>query len=235
MQSAIRFLTHLASRLLECDSERESILGDLEERGLNGSWRGLGDLLALATIRQAQLWRAWRPWLLLLILFFPMHAAVYAGNSILQMLTLQPLASYDMRVAILSSAILTTTLTWCGGFSAVRIAGLSAWSVLGVVVCVSEATVLLSHPRVSAWFLIASALTAGVPALLGALRAQSPHPFTASRRLLLLSLQLAGYYGLITAAGVPPPPISEELILVPLLLWPMALPLFFPNPIRATK
>jgi hypothetical protein len=41
--------------------EREVVLGDLVESDC-GVWRGLGDVLDLASRRQLALWRSWRPW-----------------------------------------------------------------------------------------------------------------------------------------------------------------------------
>jgi hypothetical protein len=41
--------------------DREVVLGDLVETD-RGVWRGLGDVLDLASRRQLALWRSWRPW-----------------------------------------------------------------------------------------------------------------------------------------------------------------------------
>lgn len=41
--------------------DREVVLGDLAEAN-RGIWRGLGDVLGLATRRQFALWKGWRPW-----------------------------------------------------------------------------------------------------------------------------------------------------------------------------
>jgi hypothetical protein len=54
-------LLELTAQLLE-RSEREAVLGDLEEAG-ESAWRGLVNVLGLVIRRQTILWKSWRPWL----------------------------------------------------------------------------------------------------------------------------------------------------------------------------
>lgn len=234
MRSAVWLLTRLLSKLLQQDSEQEAILGDLEERRLAGCWRGLWDLFSLVVLRQAQLWMSWRPWITFLFLFLPLSSAVQAAESILQVLLQQPLESYTMRAAILSATILCFALAWCGGFSAVRIGRFSAWAVIGAILLVSHLAIWISHPAMAIWLLCGSAILIGVPTFLGAVCARSSSLST-SNRLILFLVQVAAWCGLFFAEGAPPPPISQDLLLIPLLLWPVAVPLVSTNMTRAAQ
>jgi len=82
-------LVDVVSRVLEPD-ERDAVRGDFTESGESGA-QGLRDVLGLAVRRQAELWRHWRPWLILVMLAAPLgmrlnlfsrrvadHSAIYA-------------------------------------------------------------------------------------------------------------------------------------------------------------
>ncbi|MBM3759608.1 MAG: hypothetical protein FJW36_05110 [Acidobacteria bacterium] len=235
MQIAIWLLTKLFSDLLTSDSEREAILGDFEERHLKGTWRALGETLRLVMIRQAQLWKTWQPWLLFLVLLLPINAVQQACGSILEVLFMQPLGSQSIRMTVLFAAILTITLGWRGGFCAARLGGLSRWSVLFVVLATSQLAIWRAEPTVRAWFLITTGLLTGLPTLLGAWRASSPSPLDTSSRLLLFSVQVMEYCGLFLAAQPSQSTVPQDPILIPVLLWPMALPLLYRASIRTTQ
>lgn len=59
-----------AAELLD-PSEREAVLGDLRELGINQA-RALREILGLVTRRQGALWANWRPWLSLFALIVPL-------------------------------------------------------------------------------------------------------------------------------------------------------------------
>jgi len=142
----------------------------------------------LVTIRQAQLWKRWQPWLLFLVLLLLINAAQQACGSILEVLFMQPLGSQSIRMTVLFAAILTITLGWRGGFCAARLGGLSRWSVLFAVLATSQLAIWRAEPTVRAWFLITTGLPTSLPMLLGAWRASSSRPFDISSRLLLFSV-----------------------------------------------
>ncbi|MGB6943954.1 MAG: hypothetical protein WBE37_16260 [Bryobacteraceae bacterium] len=64
------WLVDVAARSLEAD-EREAVSGDFAESGETGG-QALRDVLGLVVRRQAELWKDWRPWLVLLGLVVPL-------------------------------------------------------------------------------------------------------------------------------------------------------------------
>ncbi len=64
------WLVEVAARSLEA-GEREAVSGDFLESGETGG-QALRDVLGLVVRRQAELWKDWRPWLVLLGLVVPL-------------------------------------------------------------------------------------------------------------------------------------------------------------------
>ena len=64
------WLVEVAARSLE-PGEREAVSGDVAESGETGG-QALRDVLGLVVRRQAELWKDWRPWLVLLGLVVPL-------------------------------------------------------------------------------------------------------------------------------------------------------------------
>jgi hypothetical protein len=64
------WLVEAVSRSLDPE-EREAVNGDLVESGETGA-QALRDLLGLVALRQAALWKDWRPWLVLVVLVIPL-------------------------------------------------------------------------------------------------------------------------------------------------------------------
>ncbi len=69
-----RWLGTIAT-LLDPD-ERQSVLGDIQERGAN--LRALLDLIGLVALRQLQAWTSWQRWLMAALLALP---AIFAGRA----------------------------------------------------------------------------------------------------------------------------------------------------------
>jgi hypothetical protein len=83
---------HRIAALLDED-ERQSVLGDIEERGAN--LRALFDLIGLVVLRQLQAWKSWRPWALAASLYFPALSAAFYTHPIANILYSGHLLSYQ--------------------------------------------------------------------------------------------------------------------------------------------
>jgi len=73
-------LVDFVSRGLD-SAERDAVLGDLAESGESGA-RELAGVLGLVVRRQAELWKDWRPWVLLMLLILPLGLLLSVASQI---------------------------------------------------------------------------------------------------------------------------------------------------------
>ncbi len=97
--------------LLE-DDERQSVLGDIQERG--ATLRSAIDVTGLVLLRQLQAWKSWRPWALAAALYIPARIAAAQTQPIAQMLSSGVLFKpWELLAA--------PVLAWAVGFSLGRL------------------------------------------------------------------------------------------------------------------
>lgn len=110
--------------------EREVVLGDLAETQ-SGLWRGLGDVLSLATLRQLALWKSWRPWAASLGLALPaslflMGCSLAASGAISNFLN-EP-SSAQLFWRSVSRLFLLICWAWMAGFAVGAISRETLWA-----------------------------------------------------------------------------------------------------------
>ena len=118
------------SALLE-PAERQSVLGDIEERGPNT--RALLDLIGLVLLRQLQGLRAWRTWLVFAAMLLPLFWLTTVPTSMGTFARRYPWSSPDhVTIGALMgwAAILTFILAWSTGYALGAVARHRAGSVL---------------------------------------------------------------------------------------------------------
>ena len=128
--SAVSWRCIKAAAGLLAPLEREVVLGDLAEMD-RGTWRGLGDVLGLASRRQLALWRSWRPWAASLGLALPaslflMGWSVAASEAVSSLLGEPP----QVRFIWLSFARLFLVICWAwmAGFVVGAVARGTLWA-----------------------------------------------------------------------------------------------------------
>jgi hypothetical protein len=117
----MRTLTRWLAGFLERD-HAENLLGDLQERGHFGSWRGLTDVARMLAGEQLPLWRRWRTWGLALLLLAPssllLAPAISIGMTVRQMSwTEGPMRGLTFALGM------TMLLSFGVGYSAARLSG----------------------------------------------------------------------------------------------------------------
>lgn len=110
--------------------EREVVLGDLIEAD-RGVWRGLGDVLDLASRRQLALWRSWRPWaasfgLALPVSLFLMGWSVAASEAVASLLG-GP-AQAPLLWLSFSRLFLVISWAWMAGFAVGAVSRGTLWA-----------------------------------------------------------------------------------------------------------
>jgi len=112
-----RSIEHIAA-LLE-DDERQSVLGDIQERGANLG--ALLDLIGLVALRQLQSWASWRPWTMAVALLVPATFALMATFPLAQVIYTGHLLSYPSTAGTFLirpwTAIGAPILAWTTGFT----------------------------------------------------------------------------------------------------------------------
>lgn len=110
------------SSLLEPD-ERQSVLGDIQERG--ASLRALFELTALVALRQLQAWASWRPWVLAAALYFPARAVGLHTLPVASFLHSGHLLSFSNGANSIFvdpwTAVAAPALAWAMGFTLGRL------------------------------------------------------------------------------------------------------------------
>jgi hypothetical protein len=119
------------SALLDPD-ERQSVLGDIQERGAD--LRALLGLLGLVLLRQLQAWRSWQLWALAAALYFPARSAGFHTHPIANMLYSGHLLYYQRGFGNflihpwdVAGAVV---FAWATGFSLGRLGSRGAASIL---------------------------------------------------------------------------------------------------------
>ena len=129
-----RILENIAV-LLE-DDERQSVLGDIQERGAN--LRALLDLAGLVLLRQLKTWTSWRTWVLAIGLLPAARLAVTSSFPAAQVLYTGHLLSYpsEFGTFIIQPwiAIGAPVIAWATGFSLGHIGKRRTGSVLPLLV-----------------------------------------------------------------------------------------------------
>jgi hypothetical protein len=121
--------------------ERQSVLGDIQERG--ATLRALFELIGLVALRQLQAWRSWRPWALAAALYYPARSAGLHTHPVASVLYSGHLFSYE---TVFGTHIINPwdlmrapIFAWATGFALGRLGGRGS------------ASLLLLLPAVLAW------------------------------------------------------------------------------------
>ena len=118
-------LLELTAQLLE-RSEREAVLGDLEEAG-ESAWRGLVNVLGLVIRRQTILWKSWRPWLAAFGLALP-ASFLLMGFSVSLSWHARMLVEGDASLwFLIVNVLLLGAYSWTGGFVVGSISRRTLW------------------------------------------------------------------------------------------------------------
>jgi hypothetical protein len=111
--------------------ERELVLGDLAETNCS-VWRGLGDVLSLAALRQIALWKSWRPWATSLGLALP-ASLFLMGSSLVATRAISNLFNEPSSATLWSSGsrlFLLICWAWMAGFAVSAVSRGTLWASL---------------------------------------------------------------------------------------------------------
>ncbi len=206
-----KYLEGIAS-LLE-DDERQSVLGDIQERGT--TLRSLLDLLGLVALRQLQYLRRLDTWVLAAIFFLPTFAAVSGVLVFADVVALHPtlLSLPYFLGGELSTLISILALSWAGGFALTSLSRHRAVALMGLT-CVAV-TWLQSDSQTPAWVdLTALFVFMGIPGSLGLARGRKIAPLSPKSRIWIVALRVP----ILVLVGSRYP--LKELGLVVAAFWP---------------
>ena len=233
MQSLLWFLTQQASLILAAPSERESFLGELEERNLAGTFRGLADIACLIASRQLKLWQTWRPWLTLLALFLPLSTLLHSALSISFTLATHPLANnpfYEspyVQTVLIWGSISTMLWAWSAGFSMAQLGKHTVWTLFPVLALVTHMPMALSRSPYLFLFGFASWIfLVALPSAMGARACfQNPRLSTKGKLALAIPAMIALYFLVMNVSSNRPNLHPMDMIMAALAMWPIAVPL----------
>ncbi|MEO5924938.1 MAG: hypothetical protein ABIR70_14050 [Bryobacteraceae bacterium] len=212
------------SQLLE-PTERQSVLGDIEERG--PSFRDLLDLIGLVARRQFQTFTSWKMWLAAITLSLPVLAITNSSRAIADTLSYYPwpdlsqLSRPEFAWMIAESALATLALTWSTGYALATIArhrslAVTALLALGPIayLCMPLLQTTAPHHSSTSIRTLAFMLWAVTPGLLGMRRGWLGAPLT-RRNALILAAACVPF-----AFLLPNSPYWSGRILSVLAFWP---------------
>lgn len=237
MRGLLWQLTLLASRLLD-PADQEPVLGDLEERQLNGTVCGLGDVLSLVGLRQVRMWTRPRPWIALFLLFPSLDMVAGCATSIIDITSkypwreLDPLTPAQAMSTLLAASSLTAIWSWTLGFG---LGWLARRSYPGVLLLLTLAGVLLNNGGFvvsgPAYVKLLAAMTAGIliaGPLIAGLRYRLARRAPSGRLLLGLVLTSMTALFWIGFQHASPSAGSVDLAVGLVFLWPLLLPVVAP-------
>jgi hypothetical protein len=182
--------------LLLDDDERQSVLGDIQERGV--AVGSLLDLLALVSLRQLEAWKSLGTWVLAGSLLLPAYAAVNGARVVAETVSYYPWqeVTRTSRVYLLSiescSLIATLILCWATGFS---LTVLGRYRAVAVLVPVALLLGWLESGAFPQTLVAATALTliVGIPGAFGLARGWKGTPLSSrsSKWLVLPCIPIA--------------------------------------------
>jgi hypothetical protein len=172
------------------DLERQSVLGDIQERG--ASFHSLLDLTALVALRQLQAWKSSDTWILAALLALPAYAVVNGARVIVDTASHYPWPdviqsrSYFLSV-VLRNSIATLVLAWTTGFS---LALLARRRTIALLVPVALFLGWLQRGTLPGTLAAAASLTivVGIPGLLGLMRGWQGVPLSSKSTVWLVIL-----------------------------------------------
>ena len=232
MQSLLWYLAQRASRILADQSEREALLGDLEERNLAGTFRGLADITYFVASRQLKMWQTWRPWLTLLALFFPLSVLLQSALSIAYTLANHPWPdnafydSPDLKTALVVGTACTILWAWSAGFALVKFGRHATWSLVPILALATwlpfqlNRTPSFSMLCLTLWFLMVV-----LPAWSGARACfRSAQLGGIAKGILAAVLTMNLYFMIVEYANKRPNLHAFDLAMAAFVLWPIAVP-----------
>lgn len=138
MNRWIEWITRRVSRLLS-PADRAIAQGDLAELNVTG-WRALREMLGLAFLRQAQLWKNWRPWVALIgiaclagavlsRLVFAMDVVIGANVRAYwhYRVFINDATVGDVVLQLSGLFLITFACSWTAGFVLGRLSGRAVW------------------------------------------------------------------------------------------------------------
>ena len=169
-------------------AERDTVLGDIQERGVN--IRTVFDLIGLVAFRQLQAWKSWRTWLLAASLGIPAVTVASGAQVIAYTMSYYPWpdlaeSSRAYFLGLIACRIAAIVgLAWATGFS---IASLARYRAISILVLMAF---IMMWQQISFTSL---ALLGGVPALLGSARGWRGDPLDLKAVLGLAILCLPAF------------------------------------------
>jgi hypothetical protein len=193
MSSARWSLVEAAALLLE-PGEREAVLGDLAETGVN-AWRAVLGVLGLIVRRQVTAWREWQPWLAAFGLampgsFFLMGASISVSAGVAAWFyggALTPTRSAQLFCEL----VLLVAWSWTGGFVVGSISRRTLW--VSASLCASPCLLCLSEFRsqtLSRPCLVVFLVPAIVGVLMGIRIRRIPFPIAMTLAVIVTSFLL---------------------------------------------
>lgn len=138
MNSLIDWITRRVSRLLS-PADRVVAQGDLAELNVTG-WRALREIFCLVVLRQAELWKTWRPWLALIgvacIAGAVLSRLVFAIDVVIgtniraywhYRVFMNDATLGEVVLQISGLLLITSACSWIAGFALARLSGRAVW------------------------------------------------------------------------------------------------------------
>jgi len=181
-------LAEMATILL-APTDRDVVLGDLEETGVIG-WSALGSVLGLVMRQQMELWRAWQPWVASSMAFAGslLLLGVSFGLSVNSRHLLRGERGYG---SVLCEALLMLSWAWTSGFVVGSLSGKTRWvsGILCAIPCLS--CVLRFHDTsLSRLCVLLFLLPAVIGAVQGVRRARLSHRTALTLAIAMTALML---------------------------------------------
>ncbi|HYK38218.1 hypothetical protein [Alloacidobacterium sp.] len=175
--------------ILLAPTDRDVVLGDLEETGVIG-WSALGSVLGLVMRQQMELWRAWQPWVASSMAFAGslLLLGVSFGLSVNSRHLLRGERGYG---SVLCEALLMLSWAWTSGFVVGSLSGKTRWvsGILCAIPCLS--CVLRFHDTsLSRLCVLLFLLPAVIGAVQGVRRARLSHRTALTLAIAMTALML---------------------------------------------
>jgi hypothetical protein len=169
--------------------DRDAVLGDLAETGASG-WGALGSVLGLVVRQQAELWRAWQPWVASSVALAGslLLLAVSFGLSMNSRHLLRGERGYG---SVLCEALLMLSWAWTSGFVVGSLSGKTRW-VSGILCAIPCLTCVLRFhdTSLSRLCVLLFLLPAVVGAVQGVRRARLSHRTALTLAIAMTALML---------------------------------------------
>ncbi len=224
-------LTLLSSRLLPI-ADQDPLLGDLEERRLNGTAQGLAAVWLVVGAQQFRLWAGWRPWAALLSLFLPLNMLIGCAFSIAAITAkypwhnVDPFTSTQLVNISLAGSVATAIWSWSVGFGLGWVARRAYASALLLLTLACFLFIDANGPlRLKLLAVLMTAALIVGPALAGLQKGLRGVPLSARHALGLSAIAIAALHWTVPQQPGFTVNLAYLAASVLLFLWPILLPI----------